>query len=278
MLAGLVGAPFVVMFAPKIGHRTMHLYVATDNATGVIRGADVWDSGERIGEVEGTSLRPVSVDTSQRVLVRIAIPHDLAPRIRRDTRAQIRPGTSMFGAPVVYLSGGTVGAATLRDGDTLVAQPQSAFDETRAAVAVAVDQIPALRADVESLTSQLFSGSGTVGERQGIVLDALTTDLKRRTRTTKPVSAADSARDALLAEAPRALAETDSLRRLITLAGGTLDRLDRDSAFVRAVRSTRAEIDSTRQLLATPVGTAGRLRTDSALRRQLHKASRSLPF
>jgi hypothetical protein len=284
-LGVLIAAPVAATLAHRIGNRVIRVYVATDDATGVIRGTEVWDSGERIGEVERTTLRPVTVDTSQRVLVRIAIPRDLAPRIRRDTRAQIRPGSSMLGSPVVYFSGGTANAPGVRDGDTLVAQPQSAFDETRAAVAVAVDQIPALRADVESLTSQLFSRSGTIGavntrdigDRRVTVLDALTRDLKQRTRAAKP-RVLDSARATLLQGAQRALAATDSLRHLMTLAGGTLDRLERDSAFVRAVRNTRAEIDSTQRLLTTPVGTAGRLRSDSALRHQLSEASRSLPF
>jgi hypothetical protein len=286
VLAGLVLAPLAVTFGPRMSHKTVRLYVATDNATGVIRGAEVWHSGERIGEVEGTSLRPVSVDTSQRVLVRIAIPVDLAPRIRRDTRAQIRPGSSMLGTPVVYLSGGTPAAAVVRDGDTLVAQPQSAFDDTRAAIAVAVDLVPELRADVESLTSQLFSRSGTigavetrdVGDRRLTVLDALTHDLKRRTLTTNPGAVLDSARATLGRDAHHALAATDSVRHLMALAGGTLDRLQSDSTLRRAIRSTRAEIDSTGRLLSTPAGTVGRLRTDTALRHQVHEASRGLPF
>ena len=278
-LVALVALPFLVILAPRLSHPTIQFYVATDNATGVIRGVEVWHSGERIGEVEGTTLRPVAIDTSQRVLVRIAISRDLAPRIRSDTRAQIRPGTSMLGAPVIYLSGGTPQAAAIRAGDTLVAQPQSAFDETRAAVAVAVDQMPALRADVESLTSQLFSRSGTLGavntrevsDRRVTVLDALTHDLKRRARATKPVAVMDSARDALNTSAQHALAATDSLRRLAVLAGGTLDRLERDSTLLRAVRGTRAEIDTTQRMLTTPVGTLGRLRTDSAFQHQLRE-------
>jgi hypothetical protein len=284
-LAGLVALPLIVVFAPGIGHEPLHLYVATDDATGVIRGTEVWDSGERIGEVEGTSLGPVSVDTSHRVLVRIAIPRDLAARIRLDTRAQIRPGTSMLGAPVVYLSGGSPSTAIIRDGDTLVAQPASAFDETRAAIAVAVASMPALRANVESLTSQLFSHSGTigaantreVGDQRVTVLDALTHDLRRRTRAANPVVTLDSARDAFNTDAQHMLAATDSLRRLVALAGGTLDRLERDSAFLGAIRSTRAEIDTLQRLLTTPAGTAGRLLTDSALSHQLREASHSLP-
>src|SRR5579872_7403373 len=99
----LAGTLVCVLLFAKVGSLhgpRIHLYVATDNATGVIRGVDVWDSGEKIGSVIGTMLRPVTVDTSQRVLVHIEILRDVASRIHRDTRAQIRPGTSMLGAPV----------------------------------------------------------------------------------------------------------------------------------------------------------------------------------
>jgi len=286
VLVGIVVIPVVVIYAPGIGRPTTELYVATDDATGVIRGTEVWLRGERIGKVEETALRPVSIDTSRRVLVRVTIERDLAPLIRRDTRAQIRPGTSMLGTPVVYLSGGTPSAPALRNGDTLIAQPQSAFDETRAAIAIGVAQLPALQADVESLTTQLFSDRGTIGavntrepgDQRVTVLDALTHELRGRTRATKPVAVIDSARDALNTASTHALAATDSLRRLMTLAGGTLDKFESDSAFIAAIRGTLAELDTTQRLLTTPVGTLGRLRTDSALRHQVKEASRLRPF
>ncbi len=286
VLVGIVLLPIVVIYAPGIGHETTEMYVATDDATGVIRGTEVWLRGERIGQVEETALRPVSIDTSRRVLVRVAIERDLAPLVRRDTRAQIRPGSSMLGAPVVYLSGGTPSSPALRNGDTLIAQPQSAFDETRAAIAVGVAQLPALQADVESLTTQLFSHRGTIGatntrepgDQRFTVLDALTKELRGRTRATKPVAVVDSARDALNNASRHALAATDSLRLLMNLAGGTLDRFESDSVFLGAIRGTLAEVDTTQRLLTTPVGTLGRLRTDSALRHQVNEASRLRPF
>lgn len=283
----LAGTLVSVLLFAKVGSLhgpQVHLYVATDDATGVIRGADVWDSGEKIGMVEGTSLRSVTVDTSQRVLVSIAVPRRLAHRIHRDTRAQIRPGTSMLGAPVVYLSGGSPNSPALVSGDTIIAQPQSALDETRAAFAQAEDQLPELRADVESLTSQLFSHNGTIGavntrvegERQVTVLDALTTDLRRRTRAATPQVSLDSLRDVFTARTQRALAAADSLRRMLALPGGTLERLERDTAFVRAVRETRAELDTTARLLSTPNGTLGRMHADSALARRVAHARSSL--
>jgi phospholipid/cholesterol/gamma-HCH transport system substrate-binding protein len=286
-LAGLVGTTVAILLFAQVGGlhgATMRLYVSTDDATGVIRGTDVWHSGERIGAVDGTSLRPVRVDTSQRVLVAIEILKDLAPRIRRDTRAQIRPGTSMLGAPVVYLSGGSPSSPPVRDGDTIAAQPQSALDETRAAFARGEDQIPALRADVESLTSQLFSHTGTIGavntrttdNPRVTVLDALTSDLRRRSRAAKPAVALDSLRDVFNTHAAHALAAADSLRRFLALPGGTLERLEQDTAFTRSVRDTRSELDSLQQLLATPSGTMGRLHADSALRHRLGEADKTL--
>lgn len=285
VLVGFVLLPVVVIYAPGIGRPTTELYVATDDATGVIRGTEVWLSGERIGQVEETGLRPVSIDTAQRVLVRVTIDKDLAPRVRRDTRAQIRPGSSMLGAPVVLLSGGTMTAPPIRQGDTLIAQPQTAFDETRAAIATGIDQLPALQADVESLTTQLFSHTGTIGavntrepgDQRVTVLDALTHELRTRTHEAKPVAVLDSARDALNMASKHARSATDSLRALMALAGGTLDRFESDSTLKGAIRGTLAEIDTTQRLLVTPVGTIGRLRTDSALSHQVHEASRTLP-
>jgi hypothetical protein len=283
----LAGTLVCVTLFAKVGSlhgSRMYLYVATDDATGVIRGTDVWDSGERIGTVDGTSLRPVTVDTSQRVLVRIEILRGLAARIRHDTKAQIRPGTSMLGAPVVYLSGGTLNSPSVRDGDTLVAQPQSALDETRAVFADAESRLPELRADVESLTTQLFSHSGTigavntreVGDERVTVLDALTTGLRRRTFAAKPTVSLDSLRNVFMLRTQHALAATDSLRRLAMLPGGTLERLEHDTAFVRAILETRAELDTTEQLLSTPTGTLGRMRVDSALRMRVAKAKSAL--
>lgn len=283
----LAGTLVCVLLFAKVG--ALHgprikLYVATDDATGVIRGVDVWDSGERIGAVVGTTLRPVTVDTSQRVLVQVEILRGLASRIRRDTKAQIRPGTSMLGAPVVYLSGGSTDSPVLRDGDTIIAQPQSALDETRAAFAIAEGRIPELRANVESLTSQLFSRTGTIGAvntREGgdehvTVLDALTTDLKRRTHAAQPTVSLDSLRNVFTIRTQHALAAADSMRRILMLPGGTLERLERDTAFVRAVRETRAELDTTEMLLSTPTGTLGRMHEDSALRQRVAKAKLSL--
>jgi hypothetical protein len=217
--------------------------------------------------------------------VRVTITRDVTPQIRRDTRAQIRPGSSMVGTPVVYLSGGSMAAPVIQNGDTLIAQPQSALDDTRAAIAIGADEIPALQADVESLTTQLFSHTGTIGavdtrmpgDQRVTVLDSLTHELRSRTRAAQPVAVLDSARHELSTVSKQAAAATDSLRGLTSLAGGTLDRLESDSTFIRAIRGTLAEMDTIQRLLMTPVGTVGRLSADSALRHQVKEASRTVP-
>jgi hypothetical protein len=88
--------------------------------------------------------------------------------------------------------------------------------------------------------------------------------------------ALDSLRDVFNTHAAHALAAADSLRRFLALPGGTLERLEQDTAFTRSVRDTRSELDSLQQLLATPSGTMGRLHADSALRHRLGEADKTL--
>src|SRR6266540_7519685 len=113
---GLIGAGviaaldvFILLFA-RVGE--MHgdkvtLYVVTADATGVLKGTDIWLAGQKIGQVQDVRFRPVSADTSERILIEAEILAERLSPIRRDTRAQIRPGKSMIGVPVVYLSGGS---------------------------------------------------------------------------------------------------------------------------------------------------------------------------
>ncbi len=260
---------------------TIRLYVATDGAAGVIKGTEVWSAGQVIGQVNGTMLRPVTVDTSARVLVSADILRHYAHRVRRDTRVQIGPGSSLVGAPVVFLSGGTAGAPAINDGDTLVSQPQRAFDETRSAYTSLGQQVPALYGDVRALLTQLSSPKGAIGAartQEGpattAVIRSLAGRLTKRALRRSPAVGAMS--DTLEARARRLLATADTLRRVLAAKEGTLDRFDRDSAIVQSIRDTRAQIDTTRRLLTTPAGTLGRLHTDDALRRRLADADSSL--
>jgi MlaD protein len=262
--------------------RTLRLFVAANEAQGVIRGTEVWFDGEKIGTVRGTRLRPYTVDTARRVLVELDVLDKDAVRIRKDSRAQIRPGTSQLGPPVVFFSGGTANAAAVRDRDTIVSDPQSPLDVTRAKFADLEQQIPEIRADIDTLSATFFSPKGTLGQatRQsdaeaGREFRVLSHRLNQR-RAKAAGSLALVSHGTLMNLAHHALTTTDSLVAFASGQEGILARARHDTAFRRTVANTRAELSTVRTLLNTPTGTSGRMKADSAIRRQLDDADSTL--
>jgi MlaD protein len=260
----------------------VRLFVATDEARGVIRGTDVWFQGVKIGTVLGTKLRPYTVDTARRVLVELDVRRAEAIRIRRDSRAQIRPGSSQLGSPVVFFSGGTPAAPAVQSGDTIISDPQSALDVTRAKFADFEQQIPEIKSDIDTLKATLFSTNGTFGSaaREG---DAQTTrEFKLLTRrlNQRRAKAQGSlvlvARGELITLAHRTLTTSDSILAMVRGDRSILARLRSDTTFTNTVDSTRAHLALVRTLLDTPAGTAGRIQVDSAIRRWLDDADASL--
>jgi hypothetical protein len=263
------------------GH-TLRLFVATNEAQGVIRGTEVWFDGEKIGTVRGTRLRPYTVDTARRVLVELDVHSKDAVRIRQDSRAQIRPGSSQLGPPVVFFSGGTANAPGVRDRDTLISDPQSPLDVTRAKFADLEQQIPETRSDIDTLNTVFFSPNGTLGQatRQSDVEAArefrvLSHRLNQR-RAKAAGSLALVARGDLMTLTRHALTTSDSLIALATGQQGIMARIRRDTTYLRTVAHARAELATVRTLLTTPTGTAGRVQVDSAIRRQLDDADARL--
>jgi hypothetical protein len=280
----LVAAAGVLAFG-RIGELhgpTVRLYVATDEARGVIRGTDVWFDGVRVGKVLGTKLRPYTVDTARRVLVELDVKRRDAPRIRRDSRAQIRPGSSQLGSPVVFFSGGTPASPEVRSGDTLVSDPQSAFDVTRAKFADFEQEIPEIRADIDSLKAQIFSNNSSFGSatresdlRTAREFKVLTQSLARR-RAKAVGSLALMGRGDLIALTDRTFAETDSLLTLVRGDHGLLGRMRADTSFARHVANTRANLAIVRMRLDSAQWTPGRMKADSAVRNALDDADASL--
>ncbi|HWZ58955.1 MAG TPA: MCE family protein [Gemmatimonadaceae bacterium] len=280
----LVAATGVLAFG-RIGELhgpTVRFYVATDEARGVIRGTDVWFDGMRIGKVLGTKLRPYTVDTARRVLVELEIRRHAAPRIRRDSRAQIRPGSSQLGAPVVFFSGGTPASPEVSSDDTLISDPQSAFDVTRAKFADFEQQIPQIRADIDTLKAQIFSNNSSFGSatresdlRTAREFKVLTQSLARR-RAKALGSLALIGRGDLIALTVRTFAETDSLLTLVRGDQGILGRMRTDTSLARRVAGTRADLATVRMRLDSAQWTPGRMKADSALRNALDDADASL--
>jgi hypothetical protein len=284
-LAAVVGAIVAILGFARVGTlsgKTVRLYVITDQAGGVIKGTEVWLYGEKIGIVRGTSLRPFGIDNAHRVLVDMDVLASDADRIRRDSRAQIRPGSSMIGAPVVFFSGGTRTSPPLRAGDTIASDPQTQLDVTRAKFADFERQIPEIRQDVDTLKAELFSSNGTLGAatRSGDAATARELRVLARQLNARRSRAAGTlallGRGDLATRVQQLHAVVDSLRTIARSAPGGPRSMFGDTSFTAAVTAVGVELTAVHALLESPQGTVGRLRVDSAVSRQLDATSDSI--
>jgi MlaD protein len=278
VVGGMFGAVLVFARVGSLHGPTTRLFLATDQARGVIRGTEVWRSGVKIGAVSGIQFRSIAVDTSERVLVAFEVQTLYLPEIRRDTRAQIRTGSSAVGSPVVSLRGGTPSSPAVKDGDTLVAAPQRDVQGPAAQLSDAVGDVPVILSDVQSIEGQIFTHGGTIGalttpagaRRIARLSDGLH-GLTARVFTgdgTAGKFASDEARGQVLDRANHALAELDSAEQLAQSPTSSIGQFRADSTFALKLRDLDAALDSATRLLSSS-GTIGRVRTDTTLQRRL---------
>lgn len=265
---------------------TVRLYARTGLARGVFPGTDVWLEGRKIGVVASVRFRPPSTDTLERLLVELDILGKDVGQIRRDSWAQIRPGGTLIGTPVIWVRAGSIAAAPLSDGDTLSMRPQGDTEDVMSKVAVATAELPKIMANVQGIMSSLDSARGSAGavlgdeggmERIALVGGRAAGLVTRATSGsgTTGLFLRRGRRD-LVGRARAAMAGVDSLRALLATPGTSVGRFRRDSTLARSIGDLRNEVSIVRALLAEPRGTAGRVLGDSAVFDQLGRAQREL--
>jgi len=282
----VVGVVAVLSFA-RVGAlhgSTIRVYSSMAEARGVMKGTPVWLEGQPIGQVLRVEFLPPSSDSNSNVLVVMDLLKRDAKFVKRDAVAQITSGGTLIGAPVVYLSTTGSNAPLLADGDTLHSVPQGDPEGVASRIAVASRDFPAIIANVKDLRSQLTSVHGTTGALLND--DELRIDLARSRGTTLANRALhgngtigrvlNGGTERATARARHALAETDSLRALMTSNESVVGRFRRDSSLIRAVTSLRNEVSLAKAMLDEPRGTAGRVLHDSAMTRQLTAAEKEL--
>lgn len=274
MIAGLVVATFLFARVGALHGKKVTLYVVTDDATGVLSGTEVWLGGKKEGLVRDVSFRPPSSDTLDRVVVATDFLKEALPNVRRDSYAQIRPGGSLIGAVIVYLSPGTAGAAPLRDGDTIHVRTKAAISDLTADVGTIGPAFSALDSQVKDLNGRLARPTGTLGNfrTRGLPLmsgvgAAMSRLAGQATNGTGTIGLA--MRTNLTGRASHAMAAADSIRALLSSNKGNLGRFRRDSTLMPKARGVLAEIDTLRALLSDPLGSIAAAHPDSALARQL---------
>lgn len=250
------------------------LYAVSDEAAGVLPGTEVWLAGQQQGVVTEISFRPISTDTTERVLIKMDFLEKGLPQVRRDSYAQLRPSGSIIGAKIVYISVGSVTSPALREGDTVHTRAKPQIIDLTGDVGTIEPAISALASSVGELNAKLSSPAGTIGSVRTYGIPQMPEVGERMSRLAARASRGGgtiglATRNDLMARASRAMAATDSIRTLMSSNKGSLGRFRRDTTLVSKANGVLAELDTLRAFASNPIGGIAGAKSDSTLTREL---------
>jgi phospholipid/cholesterol/gamma-HCH transport system substrate-binding protein len=284
-LAVLAATAASILLFARVGSvhgKTYHLYALADEASGVIKGTQVWLAGRKVGVVRGVTIRPLTNDGFGRVLLELEVLQKYQSQIRRDSHAEIRSGGRWISNPVVSIDVGSASTPELRQGDTIPHTIQVDEDAFTADVSAASRDVPEilrnLRAILGGLQQKILRVDPGEIDRAGQprLLAAQARSLSERITAGSGTLALALRDQSLMARARRVRARADSLLLVIAQGTGSIGRLRRDTLLLRMLGDTRNELSIVRARLAEPRGSAGRLSTDSVLLQQLRSLERNL--
>jgi len=279
-LAGIIAlAASVLLFAGvgRIRGAKTHLFIRTNQARGIMRGSEVWLSGQKIGLVDGVDFAPPSSDTAARVVIAVSIKESAAQSVRRNSSAEIRAGANIIGPIVVYLGAGTPDSPRAREGDTLHAAPQSDVEVATAKLSAATEQLGPIMTDARAIIGHVKHGDGTVGAILRSDPPQRSSELARlRANFSRTMGRSHDRAAALMARARVALAHADSVRQLIAAPDASLGRLRKDSTLGPTIARVRDELSALSDEIRTSDGTLARYRSDSAMVRAIADARQEM--
>ena len=274
LIGGLIVITFVFARVGALHGKKVTLYVVTDGAAGVLSGTEVWLGGMKEGLVKDVSFRPASTDTLERLLVTTQFLKEALPNVRRDSYAQIRPGGSLIGAMIVYISPGTAASPPLHDGDTVHTRAKRASADLSDDVGTIGPEFSALASQVKELNTKLMHPVGTVGNFRTHGLPQMPDVSTRMSRISANATRGNGTiglakRTNLVGRASHAMAAADSIRTLFSSNKGNIGRFRRDSTLVAKAKGVLAEVDTLSALLSPSLGSIAAAHSDSLLSRQL---------
>lgn len=253
------------------------LYVVTDDATGVQSGTEVWLGGVKQGVVKEVSFRPASTDTLERLIIRTEFLESALPNVRRSSWASIRPGSSLIGLAVVYISVGSTKSPQLHEGDTVRTRFSSHVGDLVTDIRTIMPQVSVLTASVKELNAKARSTNGTVGNMRAYGFPKMPEVMGRMSRLTEKSTRGNgtvglASRTHLMVRATRAMAAADSIRTLVSTNKGSLGRFRRDTTLATTAKGVLAELDKLSAFAASPAGALEATHPDSLLTRELTRS------
>ena len=264
---------------------TMPLYARVGEARALLVGSEVWLSGQKVGKVTEIVFRsPTVADTADRIEIRMAVLTKYRADIHRDAVAQIRAGGSVIGAPVVYLTPGTLKTGMIQPGDSITTHPQADAEGAAGQFSVASRQFPAIISNVKVIAAQLQTTQGTVGAFMngpggtGVGEMARTRALAAQlgSRLSGSGTVGKFMQGGLTRRASLVMARADSVRALLASPNTSYGRFRRDSTLLVEVGNIRDELALVRLELDQSRGTAGRMVHDSAITNAIVEAQHQM--
>lgn len=261
----------------RVGGDKVRLYVVTNSAHGVMRGTEVWVSGQKVGVVEDVRFRPVSADTSSRVLITMDVRERDARQIRHDSEVRVRAGANLIGPIVVYVSAGTPESPPALDGDTLVAARQSDMQDAMRRLGDSKKELGPLMTDARAVLAHARNPNGTLGAflRSGVGGD-MREVRSQVSALREQFDGSEASRAEFMSGAKSALAGIDSIRVLLRSEQTSVGRFRRDSTLGRTLADLRNEVERLRTRMEESPGTLARFAADSAIERALASAKAEL--
>jgi hypothetical protein len=273
------GALAIIAFA-RVGSlrgETYRAYIVADQASGILKGTEVWLQGQKVGVVKDVGFRALATDTAVQTVLQMEVLSEYKQFIRKDSRVEFKPGGTYLGAQVVALRIGSHAAPVLEAGDTLtrvsIIDPEARSNELTEAGQDFPEIVSSLRAIGTDL-SKTQTQFGSLGEHSSglhLVLTHVAQFEKRNAGRKGTLSLL--ARDNALANSARlVITRADSLLEIMQ-EPGTMKRFKADTGLRAALVGTRAQLDSVRIRISREDGAAGRFVSDNALQSDLRALS-----
>lgn len=283
VLVGLVILGGAVFLIGKTGHvfgQRYDLVTLMSSATGLAPGAAVQLAGQPVGQVDRIELIPPEKRPASGAAVAIwlAVNRDVQPQIRTDSKAHVKT-QGLLGDRLIDIDPGTASAEVLAPGDTLPSAEPLDYQEILEDASGAVGSLTRLTASLDTLTRQMLSGEGTMGQ---LIVDRTLYDrmvglsgsldtLLRAATSRKSFLGKMLRDDRLYDELTSALSGLDSLTSGMAAGRGTLGRLFVSDSLYDALQGTAEATDSLLARLQSGEGSAGKLLTDQRLYEELLK-------
>ena len=280
-LTAIIGGAFAILAFARVGSvkgDTYIAYISADQASGILKGTDVWLQGQKVGVVKGVDFLPTASTVKTVLKVQVMSPYKTF--IRKDSRVEFKPGGTYVGAQVVALRIGSPSAPVLEAGDTLTRVSVIDPDIRASNLSEAGQDFPEIVSSLRAIGNDLSKtqtqfGSLTDRSSRLSMAKAQVAELKKRNVGKKGTMSLLFRDRALLDRAQLTIIRADSLLDY-TREKGTINRFAADSSLRLALASTRAELDSVRLRIAREDGAAGRFLADDALQKDLEALSNEI--